>query len=143
TLSSRGYGLFWNMPGVGRVELGSNRTRWSADAARQIDYWVTTGATPTDIVSHFARVTGLPPTLPEWASGFWQSKLRYRSQDELLAVAREYARRGLPLSVIVIDYFHWTHLGDWKFDHGEWPDPAALTAELRDMGVKLMVSVWP
>ena len=56
--------------------------------------------------------------LPEWASGFWQSKLRYRTQDELLAVAREYASRGLPLSVIVVDYFHWTHLGDWKFDHG-------------------------
>ena len=51
--------------------------------------------------------------------------------------------RGLPLPVIVADYFHWTHLGDWKFDLGEWPDPAALTAELRDMGVKLMVSVWP
>ncbi len=46
--------------------------------------------------------------LPEWASGFWQCKLRYKTQDELLNVAREYKRRGLPLSVIVIDYFHWT-----------------------------------
>ena len=50
-LSSRGYGFLWNMPGVGRVELGANRTRWAADAARQIDYWVTTGPTPADIVS--------------------------------------------------------------------------------------------
>ena len=39
-------------------------------------------------------------------------------------MAREYKRRGLPLSVIVCDYFHWTHLGDWKFDPAEWPDPA-------------------
>ena len=63
--------------------------------------------------------------LPEWASGFWQCKLRYKTQDELLGVAREYKRRGLPLSVIVIDYFHWTRQGDWKFDPDEWPDPAA------------------
>ena len=45
--------------------------------------------------------------------------------------------------MIVVDYFHWTHLGDWSFDPAEWPDPAAMVAELRDMGVKLMVSVWP
>lgn len=142
-LSSRGYGLLWNMPGVGRAELGANRTRWTADAARQIDYWVTTGSTPADIVSRYARATGLPPMLPEWASGFWQSKLRYRDQDELLEVAREYKRRGLPLSVIVCDYFHWTHQGEWRFDPAEWPDPQAMVDELRQLGVELMVSIWP
>jgi alpha-D-xyloside xylohydrolase len=142
-LSSKGYGLLWNMPGVGRVELGANGTRWVADAARQIDYWVTTGASPRDIVSHYAQVTGLPPALPSWASGFWQSKLRYRDQDELLEVARQYKHRGLPLSVIVCDYFHWTLQGEWKFDSTEWPDPQAMVDELRELGVELMVSVWP
>ncbi len=143
TLSNRGYGMLWNMPGVGRVELGANRTRWAADAARQFDYWVTTGPTPADIVSRYVRATGLPPMLPAWASGFWQSKLRYRSQDELLEVAREYHRRGLPLSVIVCDYFHWTRQGEWRFDPAEWPDPQAMVDELRELGVELMVSVWP
>ena len=142
-LSSRGYGFLWNMPGVGRVELGRNRTRWTADTARQIDYWVTAGPTPADIVSRYARVTGLPPVLPEWASGFWQSKLRYLDQSELLEVAREYKRRGLPLSVIVCDYFHWTRQGEWKFDPTEWPDPQAMVDELRELGVELLVSVWP
>jgi alpha-D-xyloside xylohydrolase len=142
-LSNRGYGFLWNMPGVGRVELGANRTRWVADAARQVDYWVTTGHAPAEIVSRYSKVTGLPPMLPEWASGFWQCKLRYRAQDELLEVAREHKRRGLPLSVIVIDYFHWTRQGEWKFDPAEWPDPQAMVDELRTMGVELMVSVWP
>jgi alpha-D-xyloside xylohydrolase len=142
-LSSRGYGFFWNMPGVGRVELGTNGTRWVAEATHQIDYWVTTGATPAEIVSHYAQVTGLPPMLPDWASGFWQSKLRYRDQEELLEVAREYKRRGLPLSVIVCDYFHWSKQGEWKFDSAEWPDPQAMMDELRELGVELMVSVWP
>ena len=141
-LSSRGYGLLWNNPAIGRVELAANGTRWVADSARQIDYWITAGA-PAQILRRYADVTGHVPMLPDWASGFWQSKLRYRTQEELIEVAREYAKRGLPLAVIVTDYFHWTHLGDWKFDPAEWPDPAALTAELNDMGVKLMVSIWP
>ncbi len=141
-MSSRGYGLLWNSPAIGRVELAANGTRWVADSAPQIDYWITAGQ-PAEILARYADATGHPPVLPQWASGMWQSKLRYRTQDELLDVAREYKRRGLPLSVIVADYFHWTHLGDWKFDPAEWPDPAALTAELADMGVKLMVSVWP
>jgi len=142
-LSSRGYGFLWNMPGSGRVELGANRTRWTADAARQIDYWVTTGPTPADIVSRYAKATGLPPMLPDWAAGFWQSKLRYRNQEELLEVAREYKRRGLPLSVIVCDYFHWTRQGEWRFDPAEWPDPQAMVDELRELGAELMVSIWP
>jgi alpha-D-xyloside xylohydrolase len=142
-LSSRGYGLLWNMPGAGRVELGTNGTRWVADGAHQIDYWVTTGAGPRDIVSHYAQATGLPPALPGWATGFWQSKLRYRDQDELLEVARQYKRLGLPLSVIVCDYFHWTLQGEWKFDSAEWPDPQAMVDELRELGVELMVSIWP
>ena len=142
-LSSRGYGLLWNNPAIGRVELGVNGTRWVADSARQIDYWVTTGATPAAILSNYAAASGHAPMLPDWATGFWQSKLRYRTQEELLEVAREQRRRGLPLSVIVSDFFHWSHLGDWRFDPEEWPDPAAMVKELDELGVKLMVSVWP
>lgn len=142
-VSSRGYGLLWNSPAVGRVELAENGTRWVSDSARQIDYWVTAGDNPPAILANYAAATGYPPMLPEWASGFWQCKLRYRTQEELLEVAREHRRRGLPLSVIVADFFHWTHLGDWRFDPAEWPDPAAMVTELRELGVELMVSVWP
>ena len=53
------------------------------------------------------------------------------------------SRRGLPISVIVTDFFHWTRMGDWKFDPAYWPDPAAMVKELEALGVKLMVSVWP
>src|SRR5215471_17635099 len=141
--SSRGYGMLWNSPAIGRVEMARNGTRWAADSARKIDYWVTTGPDPTAIMRHYADATGRPPMLPEWASGFWQSKLRYRTQRELLEVAREHCRRGLPLSVIVTDFFHWSHLGDWRFDPDEWPDPRAMLCELSEMGVRLMVSIWP
>ena len=142
-LSSRGYGFLWNNPAVGRVELGYNATRWVAEAAPQIDYWITTGNTPADILSNYAEVTGHAPEFPEWASGFWQSKLRYASQEELESVAREYRQRNLPLSVIVIDFFHWTRQGEWQFDPKYWPDPAGMVKKLENLGVKVMVSVWP
>jgi alpha-D-xyloside xylohydrolase len=142
-LSSLGYGFLWNHPGIGRVELGTTATRWVSEASRQWDYWITAADEPAGILRRYTDVTGTAPMLPEWASGFWQSKLRYRTQDELLDVAREYKRRGLPLSVIVVDYFHWTRQGEWRFDPGEWPDPAEMVAELDRLGVKLMVSIWP
>lgn len=142
-LSSRGYGFFWNNPAVGRVELGQNHTRWIAEATSKLDYWITLGDTPAQIVERYADATGHAPLLPEWAAGFWQCKLRYSSQEELLSVARAYKARGLPLSVIVIDYFHWTLQGDWQFDPTDWPDPAGMVRELEEMGVKLVVSVWP
>ncbi|MFI6151911.1 TIM-barrel domain-containing protein [Kitasatospora sp. NPDC051170] len=141
--SSRGYGLLWNNPATGRAELGADTTRWTADAGGRIDYWITAGDTPARILDAYTGATGRPPLLPEWASGFWQSKLRYRTQDELLAVARQYKERGLPLSVIVCDFFHWPRMGDWRFEESEWPDPAAMVEELDDLGVKLAVSVWP
>src|SRR6266702_948625 len=141
--SSRGYGFLWHNPGIGRVELGYNTTRWVAEATPQLDYWITAGATSAEIMEHYADATGHPSEFPEWAAGFWQCKHRYRTQDELLSVAREYKRRGLPLSVIVIDFFHWTLQGDWRFDPELWPDPAGMVRELEQMGVKLMVSIWP
>jgi len=141
--SSRGYGLLWNNPATGRVELGADTTRWTADAGGRVDYWITAGDTPAQILDAYTGATGRPPLLPEWASGFWQSRLRYRTQGELLAVAREYKERGLPLSVIVCDFFHWPRMGDWRFERGEWPDPAAMAEELAGLGVKLAVSVWP
>ena len=63
-----------------------------------------------------ADLTGHAPEMPQWATGFWQCKLRYETQDQLLEVARKYKELGIPLSVIVIDYFHWTEQGDYKFD---------------------------
>jgi alpha-D-xyloside xylohydrolase len=142
-VSTRGYGFLWNNPAVGRVELGYNGTNWAADRTKQMDYWITSGRTPVQIMRQYADATGYPPMMPEYATGFWQCKLRYQTQEELMAVARGYRDRGLPLSVIVADFFHWTLMGEWKFDPEKWPDVPGMVKELEGMGVKLMVSVWP
>lgn len=142
-LSSKGYGILWNNPAIGKVTFGKNITEWVAYSTRQMDYWVTVGDTPSEIVESYADVTGKVPMMPDYAMGFWQSKLRYQTQDELMEIAREYKRRGLPISVIVVDFFHWPHQGDWKFDTEYWPDPEGMIRELKEMGIELMVSIWP
>ena len=142
-VSSQGYGFLWNNPAIGEVTFGKNVTVWKAHATKGLDYWITAGDTPAQIHHAYMKVTGLPPMMPEYGMGFWQCKLRYLTQDELLNVAREYKRRGLPIDVIVVDFFHWPLQGDWKFDLTYWPDPDAMIRELDEMGIALMVSVWP
>lgn len=142
-ISSLGYGFLWNNPAVGRVNFGKNITTWEAYSSKKLDYWITAGDTPAEIEECYASVTGKVPMMPDYAMGFWQCKLRYQTQEELLEVAREYKRRNLPISIIVVDFFHWPLQGEWKFDPVYWPDPDAMIAELKEMGIELMVSIWP
>lgn len=142
-VSSLGYGFLWNNPAVGQVTFGKNMTEWVARACKDLDYWVTVADTPKELLFNYTAVTGRAPMMPEDAMGFWQCKLRYRTQDEVLTVARRYRDMGIQLDTIVIDFFHWTVQGDWKFDRTYWPDPKAMVDELHSMGIKVMVSVWP
>ena len=142
-VSSLGYGFLWNNPAVGRAVFGNNRTEWVAECAKELDYWITAADDPRGILANYTAVTGRAPMLPDGYLGLWQSKLRYRTQEEVLQVAHAYKDRGIPLDVIVIDFFHWTVQGDWKFDKTYWPDPKAMVDELHSMGIKVVVSVWP
>lgn len=141
--SSLGYGFLWNNPAVGSVEFALNHTVWQADSCYQADYLVFVGDTPADILNKYCRLTGFSPEMPDWAAGFWQCKLRYESQDDLLEVARKYHELGIPVDAIVIDYFHWTEQGNWEFDPKYWPDPKAMCDELKEMGIRPIVSIWP
>ena len=142
-VSSRGYGFLWNNPAVGMCTFGTNRTEWTARSTKKLDYYITCGDTPADIERNYSAVTGRTPMMPEYGLGYWQCKLRYRTQDELMAVARKHKAMGLPLDAIVVDFFHWPRQGDWRFDPIDWPDPDAMVKELKDMGVETVVSVWP
>ncbi|MCT7861248.1 MAG: family 31 glucosidase, partial [Lactobacillus crispatus] len=142
-LSNKGYGFLWNNPGIGEVTFANNITEWKMVDTDCIDYWICAEETPKKILSAYADVTGHVPDMPKFALGLWQSKLRYRTQEEVLNVAHKYYDLGIQLSFIVIDYFHWTYQGDFKFDSRYFPDPKKMVDELNDLGIKLMVSVWP
>ena len=140
-LSSLGYGFFWHNPAIGRATFGTNDTIWEAESTKQLDYWVTVADSPAMIIQAYVQATGLPPMMPEYGLGFWQCKLRYWNQEQLLNVAREYKRRNIPLDVIVCDFFHWPYTGDFRFDTEFFPDPKAMAEELKSMGIELMCSI--
>ena len=142
-VSSCGYGFLWNNPAVGQCCFGTNRTEWTAMSCKELDYWITAGDTPAAIECNYSAVTGRAPMMPEYGMGYWQCKLRYRTQEEVLAVAREHKKRGYPMDVIVVDFFHWPLEGDFKFDPRYFPDPKKMVDELREMGIEPVVSVWP
>jgi alpha-D-xyloside xylohydrolase len=142
-VSSGGYGFLWNNPALGTAVFAKNRTEWRAESSNQLDYWVCAGDTPQQIEEQYSEVTGRAPKMPEWGLGFWQCKLRYWNQQQLLETAREFKKRQIPIDVIIVDFFHWPLMGDYRLEKEFWPDPKAMCDELHQMGIKVMVSVWP
>jgi len=142
-VSNLGYGFLWNNPSIGKCTFGFNETEWTAESIKQLDYWICAGDTPAEIEETYAAAVGKAPMMPDYATGFWQCKLRYKTQEELLSVARKHKSLGLPMSVIVADFFHWTQQGEYKFDPKYWPDVEGMCKELKEMGIELMVSIWP
>ncbi len=107
-LSSLGYGFLWNNPAVGRAVFARNLTEWRAESTRVMDLWICAGENPKDLLAKYTAVTGHAPMFPENLMGLWQCKLRYRTQEEVLSIARKYREEGIHIDQIVIDFFHWT-----------------------------------
>eukprot|EP00037_Helgoeca_nana_P024508 m.260952 g.260952 ORF g.260952 m.260952 type:complete len:715 (-) comp26656_c0_seq3:208-2352(-) len=150
--SSLGYALLFNHPGFGSVQFNETVSRWTADACKQIDFWVaTTEDGPVHTVSPWAQLqhayadaTGHAPVYPEWTSGFWQCKNRYKNQSQLVDVADGYISRGYPISLIIIDYYSWNPgpLGDETLPSECWPDPKTMVSTLKEKGVEVMISPY-
>ncbi|MBE5915328.1 MAG: family 31 glucosidase [Pseudobutyrivibrio ruminis] len=142
-ISSKGYGLLWNNPAIGRAVFGKNITSYEAYSAKELDYWVVIGESIKEILEEYTSVTGRTPIMPEYGYGFWQSKLRYQTRNELINIAEEYYNRKIHLDMIVVDFFHWNKQGDWEFDETYWPNPKTMIKKINSMGTEVMVSIWP
>jgi len=142
-ISSKGYGFLWHNAAIGEVHFGKNTTEWVAEVSSQLDYFICAGDTPAEILSLYMDATGKPPMMPEYGLGYWQCKLRYYNQEEVLKIAREHKKRNIPLDVLVIDYYHWPRCGDFRFDEEFFPNPKEMCDELKELGIEPMVSFWP
>ncbi len=117
-----------------------------SEVADQIDYYFIHGETIDKVIAGYREITGRAPMMPKWAMGLWQCRERYRSQDELLSVVREFRQRGIPLDNIVQDWFYWPEdqWGSHEFDPVRFPDPKGMIDELHNKwNVRIMISVWP
>lgn len=118
---------------------------WS-EVAEQIDYYFVKGDNADDVIKGYRLLTGKAPIVPKWALGFWQSRERYKNQDELIGVVKEYRKRRIPLDNIVLDWQYWEDpkWGSHDFDKTRFPDPKKLIDDLHnDLHAQLMISVWP
>jgi alpha-D-xyloside xylohydrolase len=143
-VTNKGYGIVWDNPSVTTVAFGFNDvTRWTSDVGQRVSFFVIAGKTYDEIYSGYRLLTGDVPMLPKSAYGYIQCKQRYTSQDELMAVAKGYRERHLPIDDLVIDWFHYTQMGEMDMDPAKWPDPVAMNRELHAMNFHTMISVWP
>jgi alpha-D-xyloside xylohydrolase len=143
-VTNKGYGIVWDNPSVTTVAFGFNdRTRWTSDVGQRVSFFVIAGKTYDEIYAGYRLLTGDVPMLPKSAYGYIQCKQRYSSQDELMAVAKGYRERHLPIDDLVIDWFHYTKMGEMDMDPAKWPDPVGMNRELHAMNFHTMISVWP
>ena len=143
-VTNKGYGLLWDNPSRTTVAFGFNdQTSWTSDVGQRVSFFVIAGSTYDELYSGYRLLTGDTPIPPRSAFGYIQCKQRYSSQAELLAVAHGYRERHLPIDDLVIDWFHYTEMGQMDMDPAFWPDPVAMNKELHRLNFHTMISVWP
>jgi alpha-D-xyloside xylohydrolase len=148
-VSPAGFGLFWNNASVTEVAVDTpqagNRIIFRSAAGEGVDYFLFAGPDVDQVIGAYRQLTGAASLLPRWAWGLWQSKERYGSQAELLGVAAEYRRRGIPLDAVVQDWQYWPagRWGSHEMDPARFPDPKGMLDTLHREHIHSIVSVWP
>ena len=143
-VTNKGYALLWDNPSRTTVQFGFNEVnRWSSDVGQRVSFFVIAGTSYDEYYAGYRLLSGDVPMLPKSAYGYIQCKQRYVSQDELLGVARGYRERHLPADVLVVDWFHYTKMGEMDMDPAKWPDPVGMNTQLHAMNFHTMISVWP
>ena len=128
-----------------RPKADQNELTLTSEMGDQIDYYFIRGNNLDEVISGYRTVTGKAQIMPKWAMGYWQSRERYKTADELTNVVEEYRKRRIPLDNIVLDWSYWpvTDWGSHDFDVARFPDPAAMVQKVHDMNAHIMISVWP
>lgn len=143
-VSSKGYGILFDCMSYMIFDDTKNTTSIFCDAVLALDYYFICGDIDK-IISGYRNLTGKAPILPKWAFGYWQSKERYVSQDEILTISEEFRKRQIPLDAIVLDWQSWPDglWGQKSFDQIRFPTPEKMTEELHKNNRKFMISIWP
>lgn len=117
---------------------------WS-EMAKDMDYYFIAGKDADEVISGYRTLTGKAPVYPKWALGFWQSRERYKTQDEVLENMAEFRKREIPIDNIVQDWNYWEEdqWGSHQFEQSRYPNPQAMIDSVHQMGGRLMISVWP
>ena len=131
------------MPPVDPEEQG--KQSWWSEMTPQLDYYFIAGDNLDDVISGYRTLTGKSPVMPKWAMGFWQSREKYNTADEMLGALKGFRDRKIPIDNVVLDWSHWPQdaWGSHEFDRNRFQDPQAMVDSVHAMNARLMISVWP
>lgn len=153
-VSTKRYGLMWDIYSKAFFTDDASGATFSAESAPAgMDYYFFAGDNLDEVIAAYRQLTGAAPMFPKAAFGLFMSKERYKTQERVVAVARNFRQAGFPLDYLVQDWQYWgggTWGGEWDgywsgmiWNKERYPDPAAMTKALHDLNMKLMISIWP
>lgn len=122
-----------------------NKLAIYSEMGNEIDYYFIYGETMDKVISGYRTLTGKASIMPKWAMGYWQSRERYKTQDEILGALKEYRNRQIPIDNIVLDWNYWPvdQWGSHEFDKARFPNPKGMLDSIHAMNGRMMISVWP
>ena len=128
-----------------RSEAERNALSIWCEMAQDMDYYFIAGENFDKVISGYRTLTGKASLYPKWALGFWQSRERYKTQDELLSTLAEFRRRQIPIDNIVQDWNYWPEdqWGSHEFEASRYPNPQQMLDSVHQMHGRFMISVWP
>ncbi|MBN1892970.1 DUF5110 domain-containing protein [bacterium] len=144
-LSVKGYGLFWDNYSPTLFEDSPGGTSFKSDVGDCVDYYFMYGGNADGVIARMRDLTGGVPMFPLWTYGYWQSRERYKSQDELLGVVRKYRELGVPLDGIIQDWQYWGNNYLWnamEFLNPEFYDPQKMVNDVHDLHAHIIISIW-
>lgn len=143
--SAKGYGLFWDNYSPTQFEDNQDSTSFKSDVGDCIDYYFMYGGNADGVIAHMRDLTGQAPMFPLWTYGFWQSKERYKSQNELVDVVKKYRELGVPLDGIIQDWQYWGCNYLWnamEFLNPEFYDPKKMVDDVHNLNAHIIISIW-
>lgn len=143
--SNKGYGLFWDNYSPTTFRDNQEQTSFSSEVGDGIDYYFMYGENADGVVAQMRELTGQVPMFPLWTYGYWQSRERYKSQDETVGVVRKYRELGVPLDGIIQDWRYWGNNYLWnamEFLNEEFYDPQKMVNDAHNMNAHMIISIW-
>lgn len=143
--SVKGYGLFWDNYSPTDFNDNQEQTTFHSEVGDCIDYYFMYGGNADGVIACMRDLTGQAPMFPMWTYGFWQSKERYKSQDELVGVVKKYRELGVPLDGIIQDWQYWGSNYLWNamdFLNPEFYDGKKMVTDVHNLNAHMIISIW-
>lgn len=144
-LSAKGYGIFWDNYSPTVFSDDPSATSFSSEVGEGIDYYFIKGTNADAVIAGMRTLTGASPMLPLWTFGFWQSKERYKTQDEPVEVVRRYRQLGVPIDGIIQDWQYWSSNYLWnamEFLNPDFGNPKKMISDIHGLHAHIAISIW-